>query len=272
MPHTKSPPPSLPKADLPSSQGTLVLDKVSVSYRGHPALKNISGTFLPGSLTAIVGPNGGGKSTLLKTILGLVTLESGRIECQNFHRSDIAYLPQKSEIDRLFPLTVGDVVGLGLCHQEGFFKRIGPDSYRKIAQALKEVGMSRCFHRSLHTLSGGQFQRVLFARLALQEAPVILLDEPFAAVDSYTIDDLIQIILGWHRQGRTIIVVSHDIDLVREFFPETLLLVNHCLAWGETQNVATLENFREAKRLFRDRELQEAGPNCPAPDEEKRKK
>ena len=236
------------------THGALSLSNLSVTYNKHLALDNLSGTFEPGSLTAVIGPNGGGKSTLLKAILGLVPKTSGLVNCQNFHQDQIAYLPQQSEIDRTFPLTVGDVVGLGLCHQEGFFGRVGLKSYKKIARALKEVGMSRCFNRSLHTLSGGQFQRVLFARLSLQEAPVILLDEPFSAIDSYTIDDLIKIILAWQQQGRTVIVVSHDLDLVRDFFPKALLLVNHCLAWGNTKEVATLENLRHAKRLFRDRE------------------
>lgn len=252
------------KADSPLSQalpptsghGALSLRDLSVTYHQHHALKEISGAFEPGSLTAVIGPNGGGKSTLLKAILGIVPAASGNIKCHGFQQSQIAYLPQQSEIDRLFPLTVGDVVGLGLCHQEGFFSRIGLKSYKKIARSLREVGMGRCFNRSLHTLSGGQFQRVLFARLSLQEAPVILLDEPFSAVDSYTIDDLIKIILNWQKQGRTVIVVSHDLDLVRDFFPQALLLVNHCLAWGPTEKVATLENLRQAKRLFRDREQQ----------------
>tara|TARA_A100000171_G_C2136967_1_gene151080 strand:- start:1661 stop:2470 length:810 start_codon:yes stop_codon:yes gene_type:complete len=251
----------LKESNIPGPHGALTLDRISVSYRRRVALQDISGSFQPGSLTAVVGPNGGGKSTLLKAVLGLVPTESGKIICDHFNHRDIAYLPQQSEIDRLFPLTVGDVVGLGLCYQEGFFRRIGLRSYKRIARALKEVGMTRCFNRSLHTLSGGQFQRVLFARLSLQQAPVILLDEPFAAVDSYTIDDLIQIILGWQKQGRTIVVVSHDMDLVREFFPETLLLVNKCLAWGKTSEVATLENFRLAKRLFRDRECQDVELN-----------
>ena len=237
-----------------SHQGPLSLSSISVHYNKHVALSGVSGTFEPGSLTAVVGPNGGGKSTLLKAILGMVPLSNGTLHCNNFQQRQIAYLPQQSEIDRSFPLTVGDVVGLGLCHKEGFFNRIGLTSYKKIARALRDVGMGRCFYRSLHTLSGGQFQRVLFARLSLQDSPVILLDEPFAAVDSYTIDDLIKIIINWQAQGRTIIVVSHDMDLVREFFPQTVLLVNHCLAWGPTKTVATLENLRHAKRLFRDRE------------------
>lgn len=242
-------------------QGRLVLSNVGVRYGKTLALTGVSGTFHPGSLTAVVGPNGGGKSTLLKALLGMIPLSAGQVTCENFQQHQIAYLPQQSEIDRTFPLTVGDVVGLGLCHQEGFFRRIGLGSYKKIARALRDVGMSRCFDRSLHTLSGGQFQRILFARLSLQDAPVILLDEPFAAVDSYTIDELIKIISNWRRQGRTIVVVSHDMDLVREFFPETLLLVNHCLAWGPTTTVATLGNLRQAKRLFRDKEqLQKSHP------------
>lgn len=241
--------------------GALILDHLCVHYRNHPALEGVTGTFQSGSLTAIVGPNGGGKSTLLKALLGLVPLSGGAVLFEGCERRDVAYLAQNAHVDRTFPLSVFDVVAMGLCHRQGFFASFDKDACDKIHEALAHVGLEGYGKRLLHTLSGGQFQKVLFARLSLQNASVILLDEPFAAVDAYTIEDLIRLILEWHAQGRTLLVVSHDIDLVRAHFPQSLLLVNETLAWGSTQDVLTEDYWRRATTLFRTKEQARLTPD-----------
>lgn len=225
---------------------------VSVSYKNHRALENISIDFLEGSLTVVLGPNGGGKSTLLKAFLGLVPLECGEIQRFCLKPKDIAYLPQQMEIDRTFPLTVYDVVAFGLSQAHGFFKEINQKADSLIQKALQDVGLREAANRSLHTLSGGQFQRVLFARVMLQDAKIILLDEPFAAVDRYTVEDLIKIVKKWITEKRTVIIVSHDLEVVQAHFPHSLLLARQVIAYGPTKKVLTLENLRQAKQRSRE--------------------
>jgi len=229
----------------------IVFDELTVKYKKHTALSHLSGSIQQGSLTAVVGPNGGGKSTFLKTIMGLLSPASGAMIYKDLDTQRIAYLPQLSEVDRSFPLTVEEVVALGITQSAGFYKAIGPEHKEAIHKALCAVGLGDCANRSLNTLSGGQFQRMLFARLWIQDSSFIMLDEPFAAIDTYTIEDLISIILNWHQMGKTIIVVSHDLDLVRDFFPESMIIARKCLAWGNTKDVITAENLKIAKNLSR---------------------
>lgn len=230
------------------SSVALVVDNLTVSYKDKVALQDVTGQFASGSLTGIIGPNGGGKSTFLKALVGLVPLAGGSIKRTPSTQNSIAYLPQQCEIDRSFPLTVADVAASGLYQHHGFFKRLSHDTLDQVKVALDQVGMLKCINRSLNTLSGGQFQRVLFARLMLQNADIILLDEPFIAVDTYTMTDLIQIIQSWYQQKKTILVVCHDLELVQDIFPDTLLLAQKVLAWGATQSVVTLDNLRAAKK------------------------
>tara|TARA_R110002095_G_scaffold35504_2_gene33448 strand:- start:1630 stop:2457 length:828 start_codon:yes stop_codon:yes gene_type:complete len=227
------------------------LEDISVNYRQHIALEKVSCCFKQGSLTAIIGPNGGGKSTLLKAILGMVPLSSGKISLNVTLDKTISYLPQQAEMDRSFPLTVQDVVASGHCQHEGFFKRFGQDLQEKVEVALREVGMLECMNRALDELSGGQFQRVLFARLILQDADCILLDEPFTAIDTYTINDLIKVILKWHEEGKTLLIVNHDLDLVQDHFPTSMMVARRILDWGDTKDVVTLGNLRRAKYISR---------------------
>jgi zinc/manganese transport system ATP-binding protein len=210
-----------------------------VDYRELRALDQITGEFLPGTLTAVVGPNGGGKSTFLKVLAGVQKAASGSLHMDNLKPNSIAYLPQTPDIDRSFPITVGDVVGMGLCPSDL--------DREKIHKALKSVGMADCLNRPIHCLSGGQFQRVLFARIALQDARIILLDEPFAAIDEATMDILTAVLREWQREGKTIITVLHDLDIVRDYFPSTLILARRAMAWGPTAETLTRENLRAAK-------------------------
>lgn len=244
----------LTESDLaPLKPCSLHLDDLSVFYGERCALSALSGTFQSGTLTAIVGPNGGGKSTLLKAIMGQVPYE-GRLTLEDATPKDIAYLPQHSPVDRTFPLCVGDVVSMGLCHKGGFYQDLSYGAKDLIEAALASVNLPRSAHRFLHTLSGGQFQKVLFARLSVQNAPIILLDEPFAAVDAHTTQDLMAQITNWQTQGRTLLVVSHDMDLVRTHFSHTLILAREAVAWGPTQDVLTLDALHRANTQFCEKE------------------
>ena len=234
-------------ATMPAGVMVSVRD-LMVSYRRHPAVHHLSGSFECGSLTALVGPNGAGKSTLLKSFVGLVPIEHGSAVL-GVERGQIAYLPQRSEIDRSFPLTVLDCVLLGHWQRNGLHAGITPAAREAAVQALATVGLAGFERRSLATLSGGQFQRVLFARILLQDAQLILLDEPFAAVDEPTIDALMALILRWQAEGRTTIAVLHDFDLVRERFPQTLLLARQALGWGPTATVLTSKTIDQMNRM-----------------------
>jgi zinc/manganese transport system ATP-binding protein len=235
---------------------------LTVAYDGHPAIHHIGCDVAPGSLTAIVGPNGAGKSTLVKAIVGLVRTSGGTIE-RDPPSSPLAYLPQQAELERGFPITVGDAVLLGRWRQLGWFKAATQSDRAAVTGALESVGLGGFEQRGVSTLSVGQFQRMLFARLMLQDAPMILLDEPFAAVDARTIRDLTAIILQWHAEGRTVLAVLHDLDLVAESFPETILLARRLVAAGPTQIALTPETLRAARAMAE--AWDEAAEPCPEP-------
>ena len=225
----------------------VTLDNLTVSYRQHPALHHISGCFAPGSLTAVMGPNGSGKSTLLKSIVGLLPLAGGSVRV-SAPRARIAYLPQRAEIDAGFPLNVHDCVLLGLWPAHGAWGNAGHQLAR-IDEALASVGLKGFENRPIHSLSSGQLQRVLFARLLVQDAELILLDEPFAALDSKTTAALLATIHLWHAQQRTVIVVLHDDMQTRENFPQTLLLARELVAWGPTAQVMTEACLARARAM-----------------------
>lgn len=225
------------------------LDNVTVSYNRHPAVHHLSGEFAPGSLTAVVGPNGAGKSTLLKAIAGLLHPDEGRINLERIRPRDIAYLPQQASLDRNFPITVLDTILLGHWGRVGAFGGISPALRRRGGEAMEAVGLRGFAARPIGTLSAGQFQRVLFARMLLQDSPLILLDEPFNAIDARTTADLLAVVKRWHGERRTVIVVLHDIDMVEAHFPEALLLAREPIAWGPTAKVLTAANQLRARTM-----------------------
>jgi len=225
------------------------LRNVTIAYGRHPAIDCLSGDFAVGSMTAIAGPNGAGKSTLLKALMGELTLASGSIDRQGLTPAEIAYLPQTAEIDRRFPLTVGDAVLLGAWRQSGALGAVSPASAANTRRALNAVGLVDFERRSIGSLSAGQFQRVLFARLLVQDAKVILLDEPFTGIDARTTRDLLHLVRAWHREGRTVIAVLHDFDQVRTHFPQTLLLARELIAWGPTTATMIASNLHHTQLL-----------------------
>jgi zinc/manganese transport system ATP-binding protein len=203
-----------------------------VRYQNLVALEAISGRFAPGSLTAVVGANGAGKSTLLAAIAGVVRTAGGRISRPA--KDQIAYLPQLVAIDCDFPLTVTELIALGGWRHFGAFRAPPPDSLARVAAAVTAVGLTGAPRRRIRELSVGELRRALFARLIMQDAAVILLDEPFAAIDASAISALLDQIVRWHEEGRTVIAVLHDLELVRMRFPSTLVLARRCVAWGPT--------------------------------------
>jgi zinc/manganese transport system ATP-binding protein len=231
------------------SRPAIRLDNLTVTYDRHPAVHHISGAFQAGSLTAIAGPNGAGKSTLLKTIVGELKPSSGKIDCGSLRRSDFGYLPQAAEINRRFPISVADTVMLGAWKNSGAFGGFSRSDMERAADTLAVVGLGGFERRHIGSLSAGQFQRVLFARLLLQDARVILLDEPFTAIDQRTTRDLLDIVLRWHGDGRTVIAVLHDFDQVRAHFPDTLLLARELVGWGRTQEVMSPANLVAARAM-----------------------
>jgi zinc/manganese transport system ATP-binding protein len=224
----------------------LRFDNLTLGYSGHAAVHHLSGDVEKGSLTAVVGANGSGKSTLLKGIAGLLKPLSGSVS-GNHER--LAYLPQLSDLDRSFPARVIDLVSLGLWQKRGLLGRVSRRDRSDLAMCLERVGLSGFEERALDSLSGGQFQRALFARTMLQDADLILLDEPFNAIDMRTVSDLAEIIQQWSREGRTVLCVLHDLELVRRRFGHALILARSLVAWGETAYVLTEENVAKARRF-----------------------
>jgi zinc/manganese transport system ATP-binding protein len=222
---------------------------VTLGYDRHPAVHHLNGEVAQGPLVAVVRPNGTGKSTLFRGLAGILKPLAGSIDLGGLDIRDIAYLPQSVDIDRTFPISVFDLVGTGLWRTTGFFGGMGKSARDKITQALAAVGLNGFENRSIGTLSGGQMQRMLFARVLLQDARLIVLDEPFNAIDAKTSADLLALVRRWHGEGRTVLAALHDMDLVRANFPETLLLARGPVAWGATAQVLTAENLAEARRM-----------------------
>jgi len=227
----------------------LRFSNLTLGYDRHPAVHHLDGAVESGALMAVVGPNGAGKSTLFKGVIGSIKPLAGRIERNGVAPQDIAYLPQVAEIDRTFPINVYDMVSMGLWRHAGLFGGIGAKQRNQIEAALAAVGLTGFEERTIGTLSGGQMQRMLFARLLLQDARVIVLDEPFNAIDTKTCADLLVLVRNWHSEQRTVLAALHDIDLVRSNFPETLLLARELVAWGNTAEVLTPQNLLKARRM-----------------------
>lgn len=238
----------------------LSLSDLTLGYDGHPAVHHLTGAFEAGSLTAVCGPNGAGKSTLIKALAGALKPLDGRIDRGGLAPRDIGYLPQAAEIDRSFPIDVFDFVALGRIRHSGLFGRITSADRKAAQEALAAVGLEGFERRQIGALSGGQAQRMMFARLMAQDARVILLDEPFSAVDERTLGDLLALIAQWRSEGRTIVAVLHDFSVVREHFPRTLLMARECVAWGETGKALSAENLARARAMSE--AFDEAAADC----------
>lgn len=221
------------------------LDHLVAGYEGMAITPAMSGVIAAGSLTAIVGLNGCGKSTLLKTLAGFIPPVSGRLNwCKG--RPVVGWLAQRHALESQFPLLVHDVVSQGVWPRVSLLRGLGGGERRRIAAALERVGLSAMANTPIEELSGGQFQRMLFARVMVQQAPLVMLDEPFTGIDEATSRELMALIVDMHREGQTILAVLHDNQCVADFFPETLLLEPQHARWGETSSV--LPAFNTARQ------------------------
>jgi len=222
---------------------------VSKAFGSFLAVRNADLMVAEGEIIGLIGPNGAGKSTLFRGLVGILRPLAGSILTGNVSARDIAYLPQSADIDRSFPISVFDFVGTGLWRGTGLFGGIGKAARGKILGAIGAVGLNGFENRPIGTLSGGQMQRVLFARVLLQDASLIVLDEPFNAIDSKTTTDLLALVKHWHGEGRTVLAALHDMEMVRTHFSETLVLARGPVAWGPTAEVLTPENLMVAMRM-----------------------
>jgi len=222
---------------------------LTLGYDRLPAVRNLETEITEGSLTAVIGPNGAGKSTLLKGVVGTLAPLEGKVAFGAFTRDDIAYLPQQAELDRSFPLSVLDLVAMGLWSEIGAFGWFNRKHRTRVDEAISAVGLTGLETRTIGALSGGQLQRALFARLLLQDARLVLLDEPFTAIDDRTMTDLLAVVRRWHGEGRTVLTVLHDVETVRAHFPRTLMLARELVAHGPTKDVLTAENQFRARQM-----------------------
>ena len=228
----------------------IAVRNLSVCYGERCAFEGLSGVFAPASLTAVVGPNGAGKSSLLKALAGTVRPAAGEVICTALARHRLAYLPQQDELDREFPITVTELVALGDWRNFGSVRDPPQHLTASVHEALAAVGLLTVMDRQIAELSVGQFQRAMFARLLLQDADVILLDEPFASLDESTTEDLLHFLQRWQAEGRTVVAVLHDFDRVRRHFPSTLLLARAPIAWGDTSLALSADNLARAQKAL----------------------
>ena len=224
--------------------------EVTVAYRNTPVLTDLSFKVPPGTLTAIVGPNGAGKSTLIKTALGLVQPLTGHFEFfgKSFREVDgrVSYVPQRTSVDWDFPVTSLDVVCMGLYRKIGWFRPVRARHRGRAMEALAEVGMQDYAKRQISQLSGGQQQRVFLARALVQDAELFLMDEPLAGVDVATEKTIINTLHRLRDEGKTAMVVHHDLDTVSEYFDRVLLLNRQVIAEGAAKDVMTSEHLKQA--------------------------
>lgn len=226
----------------------VAVSNLTLGYDRHPAVHHLSGVFAAGRVSAVVGPNGSGKSTLLKGLAGVLRPMTGRIDRGGVARRDIAYLAQDGTLERNFPITVQALVSMGLMNRKGLFGTIGAAERGCVAAALATVGLTGLEHRGLTEISGGQLQRALFARVIVQDAPVILLDEPFDGLDEATAHDLADLTRRWAAEGRTVIIVLHDLALVRALADDVLVLAREAVAWGPASEALCDETLAAARR------------------------
>lgn len=224
---------------IPLLPFSITLNNLFAGYGRHSVLEDVSFTLSPKDFFAITGPNGGGKSTLVKLMCGLHHHTSGTMNISGLERYDIAYLPQHNTLDNYFPITVKDVVAMGLYHKMGPWKRYTKEDWDKVFECIETVGLLEFAHRQISTLSGGQFQRMLFARLMIQDAKVLFLDEPFSAIDDITSEKLIELLKSWNRSGKTIAVILHDVHMLSAHF-ENVIYVKKTLRYMKSADAFPL--------------------------------
>jgi manganese/zinc/iron transport system ATP- binding protein len=235
---------------LHEPEQALHVEDLTVTYGANPVLWDIDLDIPPGVMCAIVGPNGAGKSTLIKAALGLVRPVAGHVRFLGQPigqmRGQIGYVPQRHSVDWDFPTTARDVVEMGLYRDLGWLRRPGKAEHARALAALAEVGMQDYADRQISQLSGGQQQRVFIARALVQDAPILILDEPMAGVDASTEAIIIALLKKLRDAGRTVIVVHHDLTTVQSYFDWLVMLNVRIIAQGPVAQTYSAENLRAA--------------------------
>ena len=221
------------------------IKNLTVAYGENIALEDFNLDVEIGSLMALVGPNGAGKSTLIKTILKFLKQITGEIKIS---KKSLAYVPQRNSVDWDFPTTLFDVVEMGCYGRVGLFKRVNKEEKVKVLKAIEQVGMLDFKDRQISELSGGQQQRTFIARALVQEADIYLMDEPFQGVDSTTEKSIVDILKKLKSDGRTLLVVHHDLQTVPTYFESVTFINKTVIASGKVKEVFTQENIDKAYR------------------------
>jgi ABC-type Mn2+/Zn2+ transport system ATPase subunit len=228
----------------------ITIHGLSVSYEKKIVLTNIFLSIEPGQLYGVIGPNGAGKSTLFKAILGLIEVNAGRVLVNGKpieeQRKNLVYVPQKDDVDWHFPATVMDIVLMGRYPHVKLFQRIKKQDREAALEAMREIGIENLKDRQIGELSGGQQQRVFLARALCQGADIFLLDEPFVGVDITTEEKIISLLKKLAAQGKTLLVVHHDLSTVPTYFDKVILLNQRLIASGDTETTFTEENIAKA--------------------------
>ncbi|BDH81652.1 metal ABC transporter ATP-binding protein [Lactococcus lactis] len=222
---------------------------LNVFYNENKVLTEIQIEVKPGKITGIIGPNGAGKSTLIKAILNIIS-HSGEIlingEVSKKQLKKIAYVEQKSDIDHTFPIKVKECVSLGTYTGLKLFQKLGAKEWSRVSEALQKVNLLDYENRQIGELSGGQFQRVLLARCLVQEADYIFLDEPFVGIDSISEKIIMDILQDLKHQGKTILIVHHDLSKVKEYFDDIIILNRELIAYGPINESFSQKNLKKA--------------------------
>ncbi|MGK0365277.1 MAG: ABC-type Mn2+/Zn2+ transport system ATPase subunit [Saprospiraceae bacterium] len=233
-------------------QPTISVKGLSVSYDRKRVLTNIYLDIEPGLIYGLIGPNGAGKSTLFKAILGLIETNSGKISIEGKsikkERKRVVYVPQRDDVDWTFPATVYDIVLMGRYPHKKIFQRMDAHDHDIAMKAMEDLGIDNLKERQIGELSGGQQQRVFLARAMAQEAEIFLLDEPFVGVDVTTEDQIIKSLKRLASEGKTLLVVHHDLATVKDYFDKVILLNQRMIAYGDTEATFTEENIAKAYR------------------------
>lgn len=226
------------------------VNNLTVAYQHKKAIENVSVSIQPGKITGIIGPNGAGKSTFLKAVIGLIKSETGQVgvggQSLDTIRKRIAYVEQRSAIDLTFPIKVDETVLLGTFPNLGLFRRPKKAQKEKVLESLKQVKMEDFAKRQIGNLSGGQLQRVFIARALAQEADIIFLDEPFVGIDMVSEKLIVDLLKELRDQGKTIVIVHHDLHKTREYFDNLIILNKTLVAEGSVNQTFTTENIQAA--------------------------
>lgn len=239
------------KSDTPNmsenNTSTIKIKNLSVTYRTEPALWNVDLNFPEGKMIAVVGPNGAGKSTLIKAVMGLVPITAGKVSVYgkpySKQRRKVAYVPQRGSVDWDFPTDALDVVEMGLYGKLGWLRRPNSKTKQKARECLEKVGLGDYADRQIGQLSGGQQQRVFVARALAQDPEIYLMDEPLNGVDAVTENTILSILENLKKEGKTIVMVHHDLQTVDKYFDWVVMLNRNLITAGPTKDVFTKENI-----------------------------